>query len=80
MHNRSVGMQLYTQYRKIYILSEHITNMDMSVTCGNCKRKTQDYSFYCFICKDYYCSDHCHQENHCDVNLTKEVKNLSNSK
>ncbi len=53
--------------------------MDMSVTCGNCKRKTQDYSFYCFICKDYYCSDHCHQENHCDVNLTKDVKNLSNS-
>jgi len=38
--------------------------MDMSVVCGNCGRKTQDYPVFCYMCDDYYCSDHCHSEKH----------------
>lgn len=38
--------------------------MDMSVSCANCGRKTQDYPIFCYMCDDYYCSEHCHSEKH----------------
>ncbi len=34
--------------------------MDMSAACGGCGRKTQDYTIYCYMCDDYYCSENCH--------------------
>ena len=38
--------------------------MDMTCCCANCGRKTQDYPIFCYMCNDYYCSEHCHLEKH----------------
>jgi len=39
-------------------------NMDMSVSCGSCGKKIQDYPVYCYMCDDDFCSDQCHMNRH----------------
>ena len=38
--------------------------MDMSVSCGSCGKKIQDYPVYCYMCDDDFCSDQCHMNRH----------------
>lgn len=38
--------------------------MDMSTTCANCGRKSQDYVIECSCCGNCYCSDKCEATDH----------------
>ena len=38
--------------------------MDMSISCGSCGKKIQDYPVYCYMCDDDFCSDQCHMNRH----------------